>query len=221
LPDLRSEQRQAEIVDLVTAIARFKPTKVILEYPYQNARLDSVYQLYLKGTHKLTINERQQVGFRLAKSLGHQHIYSADHQMNLPFDELTKHLAENGMISQFEGMVGFLQTEVLPMMQRTYDSTTIIAFMAWMNSEEMDRKNKNLYLENVNQMGVKDQYVGSDLVARWWERNFRIMKNIDNITEPGDRVLVLFGQAHTAILKDFYRSREDVDYAEILDYLKE
>lgn len=219
--DLKSEKRQAEIVQLVEALAKFKPTKVILEYPYLNSRLDSVYQRYRSGQKELTINERQQVGFRLAKMMGHEKIYPADHQMDLPFNELMTHLAENGQTSQFESFVAALRTEVMGLMQSNYDSKTIKDFLVWMNAEEMDKKNKNIYLETINQMGAKTAYVGTNLVAKWWERNFRIMKNIDNITEPNDRILVLFGQGHTAILKDLYQDRNDVEYVEVLDYLKD
>ena len=80
--------------------------------------------------------------------------------------------------------------------------------------------NKNIYLQTINGMGADDNYAGTDVVATWWERNFRIMRNIDEITEPNDRILILFGQGHTAILKDFYKDRDDVIYEDILDYLK-
>ena len=139
--DLKSEKRQEEIKQLVEALAKFKPTKVILEYPYLNTRLDSTYQLYLGGQHKLTINERQQLGFRLAKAMGHEHIYPADHRMNLPFDELMAHLAQNGQTSQFEKMVAFLKSEVMGMMQTNYNSKSIMEFMVWMNRDELDDKN--------------------------------------------------------------------------------
>jgi len=56
-------------------------------------------------------------------------------------------------------------------------------------------------------------------ITEWWKRNFRIMHNIDQIVEPGDRILVIFGQGHTAVLKDFYKSRDDITYEDIRDYL--
>jgi len=80
--------------------------------------------------------------------------------------------------------------------------------------------NKNAYLEYINKMGAEDNYIGSEVVAKWWERNFKIMRNIDTIVEPGDRVFVLFGQGHTAILKDLYKHRSDMKYDDILEYLK-
>ena len=46
------------------------------------------------------------------------------------------------------------------------------------------------------------------------------MHNIDSITESGDRILVLFGQGHTSILKGFYENRSDVKYIDIFEYLR-
>ncbi|NAS14424.1 DUF5694 domain-containing protein [Poritiphilus flavus] len=219
--DLKTDKRQGEIQDLVTALAKFKPTKIILEYPYQKNRLDSLYQEYREGEHQLSINERQQLGFRLAKELGHNHIYPADHHLDLPFDELMAFLEENERMNEFQAMMEYMKSEVMVSMQNAYDSASLKEFFVWLNSDRSDKMNKNLYMERINKMGAENNYIGSDVVSKWWERNFKIMRNIDEIMEPNDRVLVLFGQGHTSLLKDFYRDRDDVIYTDILDYLKD
>ncbi|MEM6699155.1 MAG: hypothetical protein AAF599_12205, partial [Bacteroidota bacterium] len=61
IDDLTTDKRQGEIKDLVNALAAYEPTKIILEYPYGDLELDSLYQSYLNGKHTLTINERQQL----------------------------------------------------------------------------------------------------------------------------------------------------------------
>ncbi|GAA4806710.1 DUF5694 domain-containing protein [Litoribaculum gwangyangense] len=218
--DLKSEKRQKEILDLVEALAKFKPTKVILEYPYGNNKLDSLYQQYIKAEHDLSINERQQIGFRLAHKMNHINIYYADHQMNLPFNELMTFLQENGRMQEFQKLLDFMKTEVLSSMQNTYDNSTLKEYFIWLNSDKQDKMNKNLYLKNVNIMGSANNYIGTDVVTKWWERNFRIMRNIDEIAEPNDRILILFGQGHTALLKDFYKDRDDIVFVDILNYLK-
>jgi hypothetical protein len=217
--DLSSPQRQNEIKQLVNLLAEYKPTKILVEYPFGNNGIDSLYQLYLKGNHVLSIHESQQIGFQLASKMGNKHIYPADHRMPLPFDELTVYLNESGKMGQLESMVTDLKTNILDVSQKAYDNLSLTDYLALMNSDKFDSANKNVYLQYTNKMGDENNTVGTNLVSKWWERNFRIMHNIDQIAEPGDRILIIFGQGHTAVLKDFYKSRNDITYEDIRDYL--
>ncbi len=218
--DLSSPQRQNEIKDLVNLLAEYKPTKIIVEYPFGNNGIDSLYQSYLKGTHVLSIHESQQVGFRLSLKMGLDHIYPADHRMPLPFNELTNYLQENGKMIQLENMVADMKKNILDVSQQAYENRSLTDYLSLLNSDKFDAANKNMYLQYTNKMGDENNSVGTNLASKWWERNFRIMHNIDQIVEPGDRILVIFGQGHTAVLKDFYKSRDDLFYVDIVDYLK-
>ena len=218
--DLSSPKRQQEIEALVESLASYKPTKIILEYPYGNNRLDSLYRLYRSGNHQLTINERQQLGFRLAKKLGHEHIYTADYKLDLPFNSLMEYLEANGKMHVFQELLNKMKREVIDVLQEELDAGTITDVFLFMNREKYDLMNRNAYLQYFNQMG-SEIYLGSEIVSKWWERNIKIMANIDAITQPGDRVFVLFGQGHTSILKDFYKNRDDVTYVDILSYLED
>jgi len=40
----------------------------------------------------------------------------------------------------------------------------------------------------------------------WWERNFRMYANVQRWAQPSTRVLVIAGQGHTAIMKQFLES---------------
>lgn len=218
--DLSSSKRQNEIKYLVNLLAEYKPTKIIVEYPFGSNEIDSLYQLYLKETHVLSIHESQQVGFRLALKMGHKHIYPADHRMPLPFKELTDYLKASGKMSQLENMIADMKKNILDVSQKSYDNLSLTDYFCLMNSDKFDFVNKNTYLQYTNKMGDENNTVGTNLVSKWWERNFRIMHNIDQLVEPGDRILVIFGQGHTAVLKDFYKSRNDIIYEDIRDYLK-
>jgi hypothetical protein len=77
--DIKSAQRQHEVENVVEQLAEFRPTKVAVEAtPDQQPRLDSLYSRYLAGTYQLGANETYQLGFRLAKRLGHSRVYAAD-----------------------------------------------------------------------------------------------------------------------------------------------
>jgi len=220
IEDLATEKRQKEIQELVDKIKKFNPTKVILEYEFGKTRLDSLYQLYRKGEHTLTINERQQIGFRLAKQLGHEHIYVADHIADLPFGELMQLIEATGQMDDFNGVIGNIQQNVMVPQKTFYDTHNLSEFFVMMNADVYDKDNRGSYFQYLMKYDTKDNNVGVRIATAWWGRNFQIMSNIDRIIEPGDRAFVLFGQGHTSILKPFYQDRTDVQYVEIEDYLK-
>ena len=211
--------RQKEIVTLCENLVAIKPDKVILEYPYGESKLDSIYQAYRNGNHNLNINERQQLGFRIAHMLGHEHIYVADHPMDIGFQPLMKYLEENGETYKIDTLVANAKT-YLKSFEDVYKNGSVQDLLSAMNTPAADNENKNIYLEVFNTMGGPENHVGVTVVSKWWERNFIIMKNIDMIMEPEDRALVIFGQGHTSILKDFYRSRTDVELLDIQEYLR-
>ncbi|MDU8885021.1 DUF5694 domain-containing protein [Yeosuana sp. MJ-SS3] len=218
--DLSTPKRQLELDHFVNALAEFKPTKIILEYTKDNTSIDSLYKAYLKGEHTLNINERQQVGFRLAALVGHNKVYPADYYLDLQFGELMTFLEENNQMNLIDNMMSDMKSQVMDVWQNAYEKMTIKEFFAFINSHEYDAMNRNVYLEYLNKMGHTKNHLGSEIVSRWWERNFKIMSNIDAIIEPEDRVLVFLGQGHTAILKDFYKNRNDIEYVDIIQYLK-
>ena len=81
--DVLLPKRQAEIEDVVKKLAEFKPTKIAIEAPFGDSATLARYQNYLAGTHELRRSEEEQIGFRLAKMLGHQSIYPIDVRMSL------------------------------------------------------------------------------------------------------------------------------------------
>lgn len=219
IDDLESPERQKEIEDLCAALAAMKPDKVILEYPFGKTTLDSLYREYRGGKHNLSINERQQLGFRIAKMLGHDHIYVVDHPMDIAFGPLMKYLEESKQTHILDTLIKNAQ-EHMKSWEAIYANGSLTDLLREMNTEASDNENKNIYLEVFNVIGGQDNPAGVTVVSKWWERNFYIMKNIDLLMETRDRALVIFGQGHTAILKDLYKGRTDVELLDIEQYLR-
>lgn len=220
IDDLETEKRQKEMLDLINRIKKFNPTKVIVEYPYGATKLDSIYQLFRIGKHELSINEIQQIGFRLANQLGHEHIYAADHRADLPFDELMQQIGSIGKMEDFNKVIeGINQNTMLPQKQ-FYETHNLSEFFIMMNSDKYDKDNRASYSQYLMKYDTEDNNIGVRIATAWWGRNFQIMSNIDQIIETGDRAFVLFGQGHTSILKPLYQDRSDYEYVEIADFLK-
>ncbi len=80
--NILEEKRQEELEILLSKIAEYKPTKILLEW--DRIEMDSIangrFQKYLDGTFSIAdkSNEVYQIGFKLAKKLGHKKIYCSD-----------------------------------------------------------------------------------------------------------------------------------------------
>jgi hypothetical protein len=70
-------------------------------------------------------------------------------------------------------------------------------------------------------VGKDQEYVGTDLVADWYNTNLHIYTNILRLIQPTDKaILVIFGQGHIPILKHLFESNPDFEVVEIKDVLK-
>ena len=77
--DVLDIKYQKEIEDIVTRIAKFKPTIIVIERePNEQVKYDSIYSQYLIGKYKLRRSEGEQIGFRIAKMMKLKTLYCAD-----------------------------------------------------------------------------------------------------------------------------------------------
>jgi hypothetical protein len=213
-----SEKRQKELEALVNQLAKFKPTKIALEFDKKRNNADSLYQQYLQGERKLTENEAEQIGFRLAKQLGLPHVYGVDERnIELDFDpgplaadfaplltELTK--TGNSVINQINGWV---------------NQYSISGVLSKLNQPEMDKLNLDIYYRYLLPIGKDTLQPGIKGVTSWYKRNLYVLKHIKEITQKdkNEKVLVIFGQGHTAMLKQFLQSSSEYELVDIQQYL--
>ena len=88
--DYLAPARQAEIEAVVERLAEFNPTRIVVELdPEAEDRFNAQYDAYRRGEHELTVNERQQIGMRLAARLGHDRHYAADYSSDMDFSKAT------------------------------------------------------------------------------------------------------------------------------------
>lgn len=216
---LESEKRQNEIKHIVEKLKEFRPTKIMLEFPSANSEyLDSLYTETLNGNRDFTINEIDQLGFRLAKELNHNSVYSIDYKLDLPFGELEE-FAEKHEKERYEKMIASIKAQD----EKESDFLTnnsMLDYLIYRNSDEEDIRNKDQYLNKTAKFVGDSSYVGAKFVSKWWERNIYMMTNIDRWITSDDRILVIVGAAHRAVLKNFYKERTDIEYVEIRNYLK-
>lgn len=221
MTDLHGEKRQNEIKELVQMLKTYKPTKILVEYPMgKKDTLQKRYEAYLKGNFKLKDSETYQIGFRLAKALGQSQVYAMDHKMDLPFDDLAAHLTKINQMEKMNTMIGRVQG-LMQEETKALESLSLSSYLLRLNSEEFDGLANSLYLKEVLEMGTPDNEVGAKVSAIWYQRNMVMLKNIASyIDSPEERILVIVGSSHRAVLRDYIHDRTDLKFVEIAKYLK-
>lgn len=203
--DVLAFHRQAELEELVARLAQFRPTKVCVERPPEHQpKLDDAYGQYVEGRTEPDRDEIQQVGFRLARLCGLSRVYGIDDHTPLEWDELNAYLAEHPDEDE-------RQREKSKLLQAEFDKkaeelarTTISEFLLSMNDERALRRDAGWYVDAAGLGGVGEQ-AGATMLTSWYRRNIRIFSNLSGLTEPGDRIFVVFGSGHIPILRDLVR----------------
>lgn len=216
--DVLSEEKQREITAVLTTLATFKPTKIAVEAPYDKAEsLNQLYAAYRAGSHELTRNEIQQMGFRLAVQLNHEQLYAIDHPGgHIPFDAALAYAEEHqpDFVTKFQETIARWEAKSNQLQQ----TASVREILREYNSPAFIADNHQLYLD-LTAVGAGDTYIGAEALAGWYDRNIRIFANLQQIMQPEERVLVIYGLGHLAILRELAGSCADIDVANTLDYL--
>ncbi|MDE0684643.1 MAG: DUF5694 domain-containing protein [Candidatus Poribacteria bacterium] len=239
MDDVLAPKRQREIKQLVEQLKAFSPTKIALEVDFsRNAEINAEYQGYLKGTYQLTRGEGDQIGYRLAKQLGHSKVYCIDYFRNYSQepdgffpedfdwdlvnpDKFAKVHNQEHLMEQPSAVEGKVTQDA--------DGTTwiepekyepIIDMYRRLNQPEGRRADHQEYLR-IARVGLGDQYPGANWVGHlWYTRNLKIFVNLTRITESDDdRILLIIGAGHTFLVQQFLEDSGDYIIESPLKYL--
>ncbi len=202
--DVLAEKRQREVAKLVRILARFRPTRIALEQSSQK-NLDERYAKYRAGEYTLTANEVDQIGLRMAKTLGHPSVCACDADGEFPFLRLDKYAKATGRSAELDAMMASGRATVNKQSE-FLSSNTILDTLLFMNSDEQVASDVGLYYRMAH-FGEPYDYAGPDLLAEWYRRNIRIFNNVAKLaTSPDDRVLVIFGAGHLGWLRQAFEA---------------
>jgi len=217
--DVLSAVGQQQVSEVITRLRAFAPTKIAIEaVPESQGTFDSLYAAYRSGTHQLTRNERQQIGFRLARELSLPRVSCVDMQEDLPFDAYIEYIQENDP----DRMKAFGNTiaRVTAVFDSLHRAATILQILRHMNDPAWMAFDHSQYV-GMPGIGTPQEDVGANVLATWYDRNVRIFSNIVRIAEPGDRILVIYGGGHATILRDLIRAHPSLDLIDTLSVLGE
>lgn len=97
-------------------------------------------------------------------------------------------------------------------------SGSYLDVLRYLNTDDAIRANASWYTI-MDGLGRSADDAGSMYVAQWYTRNVYIFSNILSVIRPGDRVVVIFGQGHDYLLREFVRLDPNLRYVDPLQYL--
>lgn len=198
--DVLAPKRQQEIAELAGVLKKFKPTKIAVERDYGTDVIQKQYAEYLAGKHELTRNEIEQIGFRLAKELGHTTVYPVDADGDFPWQRVVNYARATGQSARLDALMKEIG-EMVKAQNEYLKTHTVLQTLLYMNADAKVAQDVGFYYLEAR-FGEPGDYAGPDLLAEWYRRNVRIYNNVMKlVANPEERVLVIFGAGHLGWLR--------------------
>ncbi|MFC3067733.1 DUF5694 domain-containing protein [Phenylobacterium soli] len=194
--DVLAPKRQAEIAAVTAALARFKPTKVAVEWPAEIVA--ERWAGYQAGTLPASRNEVVQLGFRLAKATGAQAV-GVDVDGDFPFEAVQAYAEAHGQAGLIAAAMTQAQAEVVAE-EAVLARSGVAGVLRYVNDPAKVAEGQGFY-RSMLRVGGGAQQPGAELLTAWYRRNALICANIVQQARPGDRIVVLFGSGHAFFLK--------------------
>jgi hypothetical protein len=217
--DVLAPKRQQEITQLVEVLKRFNPTKVAIEADFGSQRVAREYSDYLAGKYTLSSNEIDQIGYRLAKALGHKTVYAVDADGEFPFLPVSNYAKANGRSKELEAIMGEVG-EMVKAQDAYLQSHTVLETLLYMNTDEKVAQDVGLYYREAH-FGEAYDWAGADLVSDWFRRNMRIFSNVVQLADsPSERILVIFGAGHLGWLRQNFANDPSIRLRKLAEFAR-
>lgn len=223
--DMLTPRRQREIQILTDTLAKWQPTRIAVEGTAQPPSLE--LEDYAQTDELLTTdrNESIQIGYRLARMLGHSAVYGFDERSGegepdyFPMGRVQAFAQENGGIEQLNDMFGKVQARVAEEQAKLPVQSVAESLIFHNRRDLVDAEHDRIYYSMLS-IGDGDQQPGAELNAYWYMRNAKMFAKIGMIAEPGDKVLVIAGSGHATWLRHFAERMPGYELVEALPYIE-
>lgn len=211
----KTKYSDSDFEQLAIDLAKFQADQVFVEYPFNSQKhLTSIYRS-ANVNEGFKENEIYQIGFRLAKMLGHNAIYAVDWNEQ-PEESINIGLvAEGKSKTEFEEIMNRVKF-VLENLSTTIQQGDIIELYKHINSTEYIRNDHKFYLDL---MKLDDEIAFEWVSKYWYYRNLRIVHNIKkSILPESKRAVILYGGGHNYLLKQLLEDNESIKVIQYGDW---
>ena len=216
-----SPKRQAQIAAVIEHLIRFHPTKVLVEATYGDPVLKARYRQYLAGKFALGENEVYQFGFKLAARAGDPSIYPIDTWGPTIVDDSSPEgkRIDAYLTANFKSVKDPISKAAEAREDALERQGTYLDLLRLLNTDADVRANASWY-SILSGMGRGADDAGAAYTAQWYTRNVYIFSNILSVIRPGDRVVVIMGQGHKYLLSELAKPDPNIEYVDVLEYLR-
>lgn len=221
--DVLTPQRQAELEALADRLQRWAPEQIAVEWPYTFADSTTArYQRYVADGTSDRRNEVVQIGFRLARRLGHPTVHPIDHQMPIGNDSTGPLMARRPDLRQRSDNLQALLQARSDSARAHHGGASIVERLREANTEQALRGgNSQGMFGSWLAAGEGGNLGGPRLLARWYERNIIMAHYLTRVLRPETRrVLVLVGSGHVPPLRAILDESPDFCPVSPLPYLQ-
>lgn len=221
--DVLAPARQAELEALVQRLAAFQPTAIMVETESKRTDLlDAGYLSFAPEDLKSDRNEITQIAYRLAHELGIARVYGVDTRDGeidfFPFDKVQAFESAKG-IDITSAMIAQVQAEAAAFAE-AQKTETVSQLLARQNDPAQIKEMHNAFYYGLLELADATEQPGAQLNYGWYARNALTFGKIAAATEPGDRVIVLYGSGHAYWLRHFAENTPDFSLVEPAPYLE-
>jgi len=214
--DVLKEPKKSEVIELAEYIKQFRPTKIAIE-ALEGYEWNTKYKEYLNGEHRQKRDERYQLGMRIAMDLKLDTLYPIDagtltgdlfKKDSIFYKSLSSKIDWEVKDPYWDMAVKYLDNN-----EKELKDVNLLDYFKDMNSRRNHNFNYGLYLTGNFSSGG---YQGADHLSMWWyNRNARIFSNIIKMNpSKKDRILVIMGNGHAALLRQFIEASPQFEFVE-------
>ena len=213
--DVLSESRQKEMEELIKYLKKFSPNKIGIEA--LSNRFTQDLKKYKNGDFDLSRDERHQLGVRLAHELNLDTLFAVDAE-SLAYDlNKTNPDLVDAMWKDYDWMseelVDSLKVEWYTYANELLKEVSLLEYLKYMNSPEFHQFDYGCYLIGDFRLGETQ---GPDVLGSYWyNRNLRIFRKVQELTENSeDRILLILGNGHASLMRQFLKYSPEYEFVE-------
>jgi len=216
------EPYQSQIAAIARAIEEFRPTIIAIELdPSKQHSVDSLYSLYKFGKLAPAKDEIYQLAYRIGKNLNLPKINCVN-DWGRPYDNIQSMFKDSIRLERFGNFIDSLnKIEGKELLSKKVSS--VVDKLIELNNPQSIREGLGSYLKAgfLYEENPGD-FTGVDFeTGRWFNRNLRIIRNIQRIPRTSnDRILVIFGAGHMNLLNPLLDISTDFELVSPLPYLE-
>ncbi|MDN3586337.1 DUF5694 domain-containing protein [Pedobacter aquatilis] len=234
--DVLGDKSQRELEQISDKIKQYNPDKIFVEWNFdKQAKLDSLYQLYLDGKYDKFIKEKYknaddlafykeneifQLAFRAAKKSNLAKVNGIDYYIDLPFDTVMNSIKSAKQKELMNEINAFVKKsgEEANLKRKTMSLTEL---MLDLNTPAARKANAGFYLKAINKAGSNESFAGAYSVSEWYRRNLYMYSLVQKLTQSTDKkIVILLGSGHISMIKEFINLEDKFKIVELKDVLK-